>query len=92
MASCVGNAFFNTSSNDEPAVLQDVLHVPRIFTNLLLVYRITKQGYGIYFDSSVLEVVDTNSLQIVASGTNSIYGKSVPFEKYVTKEHNLAIV
>ena len=57
------------SSNDEPALLQDVLHVPRISANLLSVYRITKQDYGVYFDSSVLEVIDTNSLQIVASGT-----------------------
>ena len=68
-ASCVGNVFLNTSSNDEPAVLQDVLHVPRISANLLSVYRITTQGYGVYFDSSVLEVIDTNNLQIVASGT-----------------------
>ena len=26
--SCVGNVFLNTSLHDEPAVLQDVLHVP----------------------------------------------------------------
>ena len=32
-ASCVGNVFLNTSSNAEPAVLQDVLHVPRISPN-----------------------------------------------------------
>ena len=60
-ALCVGNVFLNTSSNDESAVLQDVLHVPRISANLLSVYRITKQGYGVYFDSLVLEVIDTNS-------------------------------
>ena len=33
----------NTSSNDKPAILQDVLHVPHISTNLLSVYRNTKQ-------------------------------------------------
>jgi hypothetical protein len=56
-ASCMGDVFLNIFSNDEPAILQDVLHVPRITANLLSVYRITKQGYGVYFDSSVLEVI-----------------------------------
>ena len=31
-ASCVGNVFLNTSLNDEPSILQDVLHVPPIST------------------------------------------------------------
>jgi hypothetical protein len=64
----MGDVFLNTFSNDEPAILQDVLHVPHITANLLSVYQITKQGYGVYFDSSVLEVIDISSLQIVASG------------------------
>ena len=94
-ASCVGDVFLNTSSNDEPAVLQDVLHVPRISANLLSVYRITKQGYGVYFDSSVLEVIDTNSLQIVASGTQEgglyhLKSSHSPLEK--SKSHLLNVL
>jgi hypothetical protein len=37
-ASCMGDVFLNTFSNDKPVILQDVLHVPRITANLLLVY------------------------------------------------------
>ena len=36
--SCVSNVFLNTSSTHEPVVLQDVLHVPHISVNLLLVH------------------------------------------------------
>jgi hypothetical protein len=37
-ASCMGDVFLNIFSNDEPAILQDVLHVPHITANLLSVY------------------------------------------------------
>ena len=37
-ASCVGNVFLNTSLNDEPSILQDVLHVPPISTKWISVY------------------------------------------------------
>ena len=54
---------FNTSSNDKPAILQDVLRVPCISTN----FRSTKSLSKVMVSSLIAQC--TNSLQIVASGT-----------------------
>ena len=76
-----------TSSNEKYVVLQHVLHVPHISTNLLSVYRITKHSYGFYFDSSILGVIDKNSLQIIASAT-----QEVPLEVPTTPWKNPNII
>ena len=58
--------FLYASLSDEPAILQDVLHVPRITANLISIYQIKRQGYGVYFDSYILEV---SSREIIAKKT-----------------------
>ena len=40
------------------AVLHDVLHVPKISTNLFSVSKATSKGLGVYFDDEVIEVVE----------------------------------
>jgi len=66
-ATCVGNVRIH-SSPGQPSTFRDVLYVPKLSSNLLSVFRIAEKGFGVYFDSSVREVIDTTTLQIVARG------------------------
>ena len=43
------------------AVLHDVLHVPKISTNLLSISKATSKGLSVYFDDEVIEVVDRST-------------------------------
>ena len=51
-----------SSSSQQRTIIQNVLHVPHLSANLLSISRITKQGYGVYFDNSNMEAVDVNNL------------------------------
>ena len=61
-ASCMGNVFSISFSSQQPTLTQNASHVPCLSAILLSVSHIIEQGYG---DSSNLEVIDMNSLQIV---------------------------
>ena len=70
-AACMGNVFLSYSSSQQPAIAQNV-YLYLVFQLAYSVSHITKQGYGVYFDNSNLEVVDINNLQIVASSQKEI--------------------
>ena len=53
------------------ASLKEVLHVPRLTTNLFSISKATSKGLGVYFDDDVIEVIDRQSLSIVVNGYQS---------------------
>ena len=42
-------------------MFHDILHVPKISTNLFSVSKSTSKVLGVYFDDEVIEVVDRSS-------------------------------
>ena len=55
----------------DDASLHDVLHVPSISTNLFSISKATSKGLGVYFDDDVIEVIDRQSLSLIAHGYQS---------------------
>ena len=53
------------------ASLKEMLHVPQLSTNLFSISKATSKGLGVYFDEDVIEVIDRQSLSLVANGYNS---------------------
>ena len=58
----VGNVPFGDAS------LKEVLHVPQLSTNIVSNSKPTSKGLGVYFDEDVIEVINRQSLSLVAMG------------------------
>ena len=53
------------------ASLKEVLHLPKLSTNIFSIFKATSKGLGVYFDEDVIEVIDRQSLSLVANGYHS---------------------
>ena len=53
------------------ASLKEVLHVLQLSTNLFSISKATSKGLGVYFDEDVIDVIDRQSMSLVANGYHS---------------------